>query len=82
MPIVRFRWSPELIAVRREACPRARWMAVQRAWEMTAAEAETFIARSHAALDYGRCHTEIAVDGERWLVGFVQGAPCRRGVRS
>lgn len=57
-------------------------MAVQRAWEMTAAEAETFIARSHAALDYGRCHTEIAVDGERWLVGFVQGAPCRRGVRS
>ncbi len=55
-------------------------MAGQRAWAMTPAEVETFLALSHACLAFARSHAEVAIDGERWLVGFVQGAPCRQAV--
>lgn len=40
-------------------------MAGQRAWAMTPAEVETFIAFSHARLAFARSHTEVAIDGER-----------------
>ena len=75
MPTVRFVWSPFLVAVRREACPAARWIKAQKAWEMSDADAQAFLAASHNRLSYVREYREIAVDQQRWLVGFVQGAP-------
>jgi hypothetical protein len=78
MPVVRFAWSPQLVDVRREACPRARWDKTARAWTMTAAEAETFLAAGHARLELCRSAGEIAIDGNLWLVGFVRGAPYRK----
>ena len=45
---------------------------------MSDEEAETFLAAGHKRLDYIRLSAEIAVDQERWVVGFVQGAPFRR----
>jgi hypothetical protein len=77
MPIVRFQWDTQLVDVRRQVCPRARWDKLARAWTMTAAEAEVFIAAAHARLEFARCSSQIAVDGEHWNVGFVQGAPKR-----
>jgi hypothetical protein len=78
MAEVRFAWSPQLVDVRRQACPRARWNAQQRAWTMTDADGEAFLAAGHAQLTYTRTNFEIAIDGERWVIGFVQGAPFRR----
>ena len=75
MPVVRFSWNSQLVDVRREACPRARWNSQTRAWTMTATEAEAFVAAGHHRLEYCRMASEIVVDGEKWLVGFVQGAP-------
>ncbi len=77
MPLVRFSWNPLLVDVRRDACPRARWNSQTRAWTMTATEAEAFVAASHHRLEYCRMASEIVVDGEKWLVGFVQGAPLK-----
>jgi hypothetical protein len=78
MPIVRFTWNPQLIDVRRQACPRARWDKAARAWTMTTAEAEAFIAASHARMDFTRESTTISIDQERWLIGFARGAPFRQ----
>jgi hypothetical protein len=78
MPIVRFAWSPLLVEVRREACPRARWIAGQRAWMMSDAEAETFVTACHRKLTYERSQAEITVDDAGWVLGFVQGAPFTR----
>ena len=39
------------------------------------AAAEAFVAAGHQRLEYCRMASEIVVDGEKWLVGFVQGAP-------
>ena len=75
MPVVRFAWNPQLVDVRRAACPRARWNSQTRAWMMTATEAEAFVTAGHHRLEYCRMASEIVVDGEKWLVGFVQGAP-------
>ena len=75
MPLVRFAWNPQLVEVRREACPRARWSSQTRAWTMTAAEVEAFVAAGHVRLEDRRMASEIIVDGDRWLVGFRQGAP-------
>ncbi len=52
MPVVRFAWNPQLVAVRREACPRARWNSQTRSWTMTAAEVEAFVAAGHVRLEY------------------------------
>ncbi len=78
MPQVRFAWSAQLVDVRRQACPRAKWNAQQRAWTMTDADAKTFLAAGHSRLDMVRESSEVAIDGERWIIGFFQGAPCRR----
>jgi hypothetical protein len=45
---------------------------------MSEAEAAKFLTASHVRLTYVRRTGEIAVDGERWIVGFVQGAPFRK----
>ena len=77
MPTVRFVWSPLLVEGRREVCPRAKWLAAQKAWAMSEDEARTFIAAGHVRLEYARMHCQIVVDQERWLIGLVQGAPCK-----
>jgi hypothetical protein len=78
MPMVRFAWSPLLVDLRRETCPRARWLARERAWSMTLEEAEAFLAAAHRLLDFARRHAEIAIDEARWVVGFARDAPYRR----
>ena len=75
MPIVRFAWSPLLVEVRREQCPRANWDRARRAWTMTQAEADRFLQASHSRLDFIRASCELVIDDARWIVGFVQGAP-------
>jgi hypothetical protein len=44
---------------------------------MTAMEAETFLAASHERLELGRSNSQIAIDDEQWIIGFVRGAPMR-----
>ena len=77
MPVVRFSWDTQLVDVRREVCPRAKWDRAARSWSMTAAEVEAFIAAGHARLKFARYCMEIAIDADRWVVGFAQGAPKR-----
>jgi len=77
MPTVRFTWNAQLVDVRREVCPRARWDKAARAWAMTPSEAEAFVIAGHLRLDLLKMHAEIAVDDTRWRVGFVSGAPER-----
>jgi hypothetical protein len=78
MPVIRFAWSPQLVDVRREVCPRARWSKSARAWSMTDSEANLFVQAAHARLEAFKSSCEIAIDDDRWLIGFVRGAPCRR----
>ena len=75
MPIVRFAWSTQLVDIRRQACPQARWNKASRAWTMTEAEAAAFLTASHTKLEFVRMSSEIAIDDTRWVVGFVRGAP-------
>ncbi len=77
MPVVRFHWDAQLVSVRREVCPQARWDKAARAWTMTVDEAAAFLAAGHARLECARGTGQIAIDEEHWLVGFVQGAPSR-----
>ena len=77
MPVIRFSWNPQLVEVRREACPRARWDKTARVWTMTTVEAEAFLIASHKRLEFGRSNSQIAIDDEQWLIGFVQGAPMK-----
>jgi hypothetical protein len=78
MPSVRFPFDAQLVSVRREVCPHARWDKVRRVWTMTPVEAQTFLAAGHARLDYCRMTAKIAVDEELWLIGFIEGAPKRQ----
>jgi hypothetical protein len=77
MPVVRFHWDAQLVSVRREVCPRAKWDKAARAWTMTPDEAAAFLAAGHARLSFARDTGQIAIDSEHWLIGFVQGAPSR-----
>jgi hypothetical protein len=74
MPVIRFAWDPQLVDIRRQACPKARWNKATRAWTMTTVEAEAFLAASHRRLEFGRSNSQITVDDEHWVIGFVQGA--------
>ena len=78
MPTVRFPFDAQLVSVRRDVCPGARWDRVQRVWTMSRAEAEIFLAASHARLEYCRSTARIMIDDELWVIGFVQGAPRRQ----
>jgi hypothetical protein len=49
---------------------------------MTPAEAERFVEAAHARLDFARRHSQITVDEECWIVGFVLGAPCRKAAQA
>ena len=78
MPIIRFAWSPLLVELRREECPRASWLGSRRAWSMSQTDAERFLHATQERLTLMRTSTEIHIDNECWVVGFVQGAPYLR----
>jgi hypothetical protein len=77
MSVVRFPWNAQLIGLRREAAPHARWDKNTRSWTMAADEAKAFLAASHARLDFARTSSEVTVDGTVWIIGFKSGAPYR-----
>jgi hypothetical protein len=77
MPLVRFAWSPCLVDLRRETCPRARWLPRERAWSMSAEEATTFFDAAHRRLEFVRSHAELTIDGVPWVIGFARDAPYR-----
>jgi hypothetical protein len=77
MPSVSFPFDAQLVSVRRDVCPRARWDKARRTWTMTGEEAEAFLAAGHARLAYCRTTARITIDDARWLVGFAEGAPKR-----
>ena len=78
MPIIRFAWSPLLVELRREECPRARRIGTRRAWSMAQADAERFLHATHERLTLMRTSTEILIDNACWVVGFVRDAPYSR----
>ena len=80
MPVVRFPWDAQLVSIRREAVPRARWDKAARAWSMTAAEAEAFLQAAHARMYFARVNCTVMVDQAVWVLGFAHGAPYRRDV--
>ena len=77
---IRFAWSPALVALRREACPRARWEKNARRWIMSDQDAQTFLRAAHARLEFLLSSTRIEIDNVVWIVGFAQGAPCPEAV--
>jgi hypothetical protein len=79
MPVVRFPWDAQLVSIRREAVPRARWDKAGRAWLMTVAEADVFVRAVQARMALARMHCTVTVDQTVWVLGFVQNAPYRQG---
>jgi hypothetical protein len=77
MVSVRFAWSPLLVDLRREVCPKAQWQKQGRQWLMSDSDATNFVGAAQARLDYSRSQAEIRIDGTTWVVGFVRGAPYR-----
>jgi hypothetical protein len=77
MPVIRFPWDAQLVNVRREVCPQARWNKAARAWTMTADDAKTFLQAAQARLHFGRVKCTVDVDGVVWVLGFEQGTPYR-----
>ena len=75
MPTVRFPWDAQLVSIRRESVPRARWDKTQRAWVMTAIEADAFLNAAHARMHFIRFKSTITIDGVVWVIGFEQGTP-------
>lgn len=75
MPAVRFAWSPTLVALRRDVCPRAHWERKTRRWVMSDRDAQTFLQDAHRRLDFCRSAARIEIDDVTWVVGFVEGAP-------
>ena len=75
MPVVSFPWDAQLVSVRREVCPDARWDKAQRVWLMTSAEAEVFRQAAHARMYFGRVRCTVKIDHTCWVLGFERGAP-------
>jgi hypothetical protein len=78
MPVVRFPWDAQLVSIRGEAAPRARWDKAGRAWSMTAAEADVFLQAVQARMALARMHCTVTVDRTVWVLGFVENAPYRQ----
>jgi hypothetical protein len=77
---IRFAWSPALVALRREACPRARWEKSARRWIMSDRDAQAFLRAAHARFEFSLSSTRIEIDNVVWIAGFAQGAPCPEAV--
>jgi hypothetical protein len=72
-----FPWDAQLVSIRREAVPRARWDKPTRAWSMTAAEAQVFLEAAQARMYFARVKCTVTVDKTVWVLGFEQGTPYR-----
>jgi hypothetical protein len=79
MPMVKFPWDAQLISLRRDVCPRARWQKTARVWVMTDPEAETFLQAAQARMSFARVTCTVTVDRTVWVLGFTQGTPYRLG---
>jgi hypothetical protein len=77
MPIVQFPWDAQLVSIRREVCPHARWDKAAHAWTMTASDAEAFLRAAQARMYFGRVKCTVSVDDTVWVLGFTRGAPYR-----
>ena len=77
MPTVSFPWDAQLVSLRRETVPCARWDKATRAWAMTPAEVATFLHAVQARLSFARFQCTVTVDGVVWVLGFAQGTPYR-----
>jgi hypothetical protein len=75
MPMVKFPWDAQLISLRREVCPRARWEKTSRVWIMTDPEAETFLQAAQARMYFARVTCMVTVNDAVWVLGFAQDAP-------
>ena len=77
MPIVKFLWDAQLISVRREVCPHARWEKATHTWVMTDPDIETFLQAAQARMHSARLQCTVTVDQTVWVLGFAQGTPYR-----
>jgi hypothetical protein len=72
---IKFSWHPQLVAVRREVCPGAKWIAASRTWMMTDDDATKFLTECHARLEMAKMRHEMSINGSRWAIGCTSGAP-------
>jgi hypothetical protein len=79
MPMVKFPfpWDAQLISLRRDVCPRARWQKTSRVWVMTDPEAETFLQAAQARMYFARVKCTVTVDDTVWVLGFAKDTPYR-----
>jgi hypothetical protein len=77
MPMVKFPWDAQLISLRRDVCPRARWEKTSRVWVMTDPEAETFLQAAQARMSFARMKCTVTVDDTVWVLGFAKDTPYR-----
>jgi hypothetical protein len=77
MPIVSFPWDAQLVSIRREAVPRARWDKATRAWSMTETEADAFLQVAQRRMSLARVKCSVTVDQTVWVLGFAHGTPYR-----
>jgi hypothetical protein len=75
MPVVRFPWDAQLVSIRRDVCPQAKWDKATHAWTMTTTDAEAFLQAAQARLYFGRVKCTVTVDETVWVVGFALGTP-------
>jgi hypothetical protein len=75
MPVVSFPWDAQMVSIRREAVPRARWDKAACAWLMTAAEADAFLQAAQARMYFARVRCTVTVDQTEWVLGFEHGTP-------
>jgi hypothetical protein len=79
--MVKFPWDAQLIGLRREVCPRARWEKTSRVWIMTDPEAETFLQAAQARMYFARVTCTVTVNDAVWVLGFAQDTPYRIDAR-
>jgi hypothetical protein len=78
--MVKFAWDAQLISLRRDVCPRARWEKTSRVWVMTDAEAERFLQAAQARMYFARVTCTVTVDDTVWVLGFTTDTPYRLNV--
>jgi hypothetical protein len=80
MPTVKFQWDAQLISLRRDVCPHARWEKSSRVWVMTDPEAETFLQAAQARMYFARVSCTVTVNDTVWVLGFAKDTPYRLDV--
>jgi hypothetical protein len=77
MPTVKFQWDAQLISLRRDVCPHARWEKSSGVWVMTDPEAETFLQAAQARMYFARVSCTVTVNDTVWVLGFAKDTPYR-----